>query len=87
MRDHDFRNVDMVRELDPLYSIVLMLNPSVGLTVLMSSPMNRFTMVVLPALSSPLLEPARSAAYYRRTRTKDGSKAKPTASELASPFP
>jgi hypothetical protein len=38
----------------PLNVIDLMLNPSVGLTVVMSSPFRRFTMVVLPALSSPL---------------------------------
>ena len=38
----------------PLNSIVLMLNPSVGLTVLVSSPLMCFTMVVLPALSRPL---------------------------------
>ena len=31
-----------------------MLNPSVGLTVLVSSPLMRFTIVVLPALSKPL---------------------------------
>ena len=31
-----------------------MLKPSVGLTVLASSPLIRFTIVVLPALSSPL---------------------------------
>ena len=31
-----------------------MLNPSVGLMVLMSSPLMRFTIVVFPALSSPL---------------------------------
>jgi len=31
-----------------------MMNPSVGLTVLTSSFMTRFTMVVFPALSRPL---------------------------------
>lgn len=31
-----------------------MLKPRVGLTVLMSSPLMRLTIVVLPALSSPL---------------------------------
>jgi hypothetical protein len=31
-----------------------MLKPSVGLIVVMSSPFSRFTIVVLPALSSPL---------------------------------
>jgi hypothetical protein len=34
--------------------MVLMMNPSVGLTVVISSFMMRLTMVVLPALSSPL---------------------------------
>lgn len=38
----------------PLYCSVLMLNPSVGLMVVMSSPFSRFTIVVLPALSRPL---------------------------------
>ena len=41
----------------PSYSIVLMMNPSVGLTLLTSSFMMRLTMVVFPALSRPL--PAR----------------------------
>jgi hypothetical protein len=31
-----------------------MLKPSVGLMVVMSSPLRRLTMVVLPALSRPL---------------------------------
>jgi hypothetical protein len=39
----------------PSYSIVLMMNPRVGLTLLTSSFMIFFTMVVLPALSSPLM--------------------------------
>ena len=34
--------------------MVFMLKPSVGLMVVVSSPLMRFTMVVLPALSSPL---------------------------------
>lgn len=38
----------------PRNSIVLMLNPSVGLIVVMSSPLSRFTIVVFPALSRPL---------------------------------
>lgn len=38
----------------PLYSVVLMLKPSVGLIVVMSSPTSRLTMVVFPALSKPL---------------------------------
>jgi len=33
---------------------VLILNPKVGLTLVMSSPLRFFIMVVLPALSSPL---------------------------------
>lgn len=39
---------------DPLYPKDLMLKPSVGLTVLISSPFSFFKMVVLPALSRPL---------------------------------
>jgi len=38
----------------PSYSMVLMIKPRVGLTVLTSSPIILFTMVVLPALSRPL---------------------------------
>lgn len=38
----------------PWKSTVLMLKPSVGLTVLTSSFMTRFTIVVFPALSRPL---------------------------------
>jgi len=34
--------------------MLVMLNPSVGLIVLISSPLMRFTTVVLPALSRPL---------------------------------
>lgn len=34
--------------------MVFMLNPSVGLMVVMSSPFRRFTIVVFPALSRPL---------------------------------
>ena len=37
-----------------LYCMVLILKPSVGLMVDVSSPFMRFTMVVLPALSRPL---------------------------------
>ena len=39
---------------DPLCSSVLMLKPRVGEMVSMSSPLNFFRMVVLPALSKPL---------------------------------
>lgn len=39
-----------------LCSSVLILKPKVGLIVFMSSPLNRFKMVVLPALSKPLGE-------------------------------
>lgn len=42
------------RTAHPRNSIVLMLKPSVGLIVEMSSPLSRLTMVVLPALSRPL---------------------------------
>lgn len=38
----------------PLNVMVLMLKPSVGLMVVMSSPLSFLTMVVLPALSRPL---------------------------------
>ena len=38
----------------PLYSNVLMLNPNVGDISSISSPLNFFTIVVLPALSKPL---------------------------------
>lgn len=38
----------------PSYSIVLMMNPSVGLTLFTSSFIIFFTMVVFPALSNPL---------------------------------
>lgn len=38
----------------PLNCMVLMLNPKVGLIVVMSSLFKRFTIVVLPALSKPL---------------------------------
>ena len=45
--------------------MVLMLKPNVGLTVLMSSPLMRFTMVVLPALSSPLQDSkARDSIHH-----------------------
>lgn len=39
----------------PIKSIVLIMKPSVGLTVVISSFMIFFTMVVLPALSRPLV--------------------------------
>jgi hypothetical protein len=45
----------------PANSRVLMLKPRVGDTVLASSPLMRFTIVVLPALSSPL-------RWWRRKR-------------------
>lgn len=43
------------RTTHPSKSIVLIMNPSVGLTVFTSSSMTRLTIVVLPALSRPLL--------------------------------
>lgn len=47
-----------------------MMKPSVGLTVLTSSPMTRFTIVVLPALSRPLgggtLSSARAGRAFAR---------------------
>ena len=45
---------------------VLMLNPKVGLTVMISSPLSRFKMVVFPALSSPLHEHGISVAGRHR---------------------
>lgn len=38
---------------------VLMLNPNVGLTLIMSSPLSFFRIVVLPALSKPLSKERR----------------------------
>lgn len=38
----------------PLCSRVFMLNPRVGEIIVISSPLNFFTIVVLPALSKPL---------------------------------
>lgn len=46
---------------------VLILNPRVGLTAMMSSPFSRFKMVVFPALSSPLSEDKISAAEQRES--------------------
>ncbi len=46
----------------PLNAMVLILKPNVGLIVVMSSPFNRLTMVVFPALSSPLRDKARAHA-------------------------
>ncbi len=43
-----------VRVADPLWIMVLMLKPRVGLISEVSSPLMRLTMVVFPALSSPL---------------------------------
>ena len=42
----------------------LMINPSVGLTVVTSSFMIRLTIVVLPALSKPLASVSRSVAIW-----------------------
>lgn len=53
----------------PLNVMVLMLNPNVGLMVVMSSPLSRFTSVVFPALSRPLQEqipsPAAALAQFK----------------------
>ena len=43
---------------------VLILNPSVGLTAMKSSPLSLFKMVVFPALSSPLRRREVSAAVW-----------------------
>ena len=45
--------------------MVRMLNPSVGETSLTSSPRIRFTIVVLPALSSPLHERSARAGMSK----------------------
>ena len=58
----------------PLCSMVLMLKPNVGLTVLMSSPLIRFTMVVLPALSSPL-QASKARILIRRGKPCEGTAA------------
>lgn len=47
-------NSSVLYRANPWKSMVLMMNPNVGLTVLMSSFMTRLTIVVLPALSRPL---------------------------------
>jgi hypothetical protein len=67
------------RTTHPSYSIVLIIKPSVGLTLLTSSPMIFFTIVVFPALSKPLVPSAfsRSLLSFRA----------PTASKSASPCP
>lgn len=44
--------------------MVLMLKPSVGLMVVMSSPLMRRTMVVLPALSRPLQQHREDTAAH-----------------------
>jgi hypothetical protein len=48
----------------PIKSIVLIIKPSVGLTVVTSSFMIRLTMVVLPALSRPLVPPPLAAHLH-----------------------
>jgi hypothetical protein len=50
--------------------MVLMLKPSVGLMVLISSPFSRFTTVVLPALSSPLRR-AQGGGVSGETRKRE----------------
>lgn len=44
--------------------MVLMMNPSVGLTVVTSSFMICLTIVVLPALSRPLMSPRQQVHLY-----------------------
>lgn len=48
----------------PRKSMVLMIKPNVGLTVLTSSFIIRLTMVVLPALSSPLPQASAPSRYW-----------------------
>jgi hypothetical protein len=62
----------------PSYSIVLMMKPSVGLTLFTSSFMIFFTMVVFPALSRPLRPLVINLANNHGVRT---------ASKFASPCP
>lgn len=54
----------------PLNCMVLMLKPRVGLMVVMSSPLMRLTIVVLPALSRPLFQ---QAVGGNSTQTKQRS--------------
>ena len=63
----------------PSYSMVLMMKPSVGLTLFTSSPMIFFTIVVFPALSKPLVQSALNRCML-------ASRA-PTTSESSSPCP
>lgn len=60
------------REIYPIKSIVLIINPRVGLTVVTSSFMIRLTMVVLPALSSPLRQ-ALAFDFDQRIRVPTAS--------------
>jgi hypothetical protein len=58
----------VIKELDslklyPSKSIVLIMNPKVGLTLFTSSPMMCLTMVVFPALSRPLSESTNTTGY------------------------
>jgi len=57
-----------------LNCMVLMLKPSVGLMVVVSSPLMRFTTVVLPALSRPL----RAQRLWQRP---EGQRAQRSASD------
>lgn len=52
--EHQARTLLCAHARYPLCSSVLMLKPSVGEMVLMSSPLNFLRMVVFPALSRPL---------------------------------
>jgi hypothetical protein len=69
----------------PSKSIVLIINPRVGLTVVTSSPMIRLTMVVLPALSRPLVFSPHQRTWTRRSHR--GRRGALTASGLSSPYP
>lgn len=68
------RRVSRARDINkmqnyPIKSIVLMINPRVGLTVVTSSFIIRLTMVVLPALSRPLQSLATRSERLARVHT------------------
>lgn len=68
------RRVSRARDINkmgnyPIKSIVLMINPRVGLTVVTSSFIIRLTMVVLPALSRPLQSLASRSERLVRVHT------------------
>ena len=69
----DTKPTQIDRPTHPLCSRDLMLKPSVGMIVLMSSPLNFLKMVVFPALSSPLF--ITQAKEERRKEERGGREA------------